>query len=101
MQYMESKKQTFLCSSANWETVVEDASTFDEAAAIALQRQLDSDSNNFSVGAVISVVPIVKNTKETRFVYAPAVLADVGMHKYADELIKQIDKDTDNEKGKG
>jgi hypothetical protein len=39
------------------------------------------------------VIPIKKSLSETRLIYAPAVLADIGMHKYAAELIKHIDQD--------
>lgn len=86
-------KKTFLCSSAEWMQVVEDATSFEEAASIALQAQIDSDSQSFSVGVVISVVPIKIMTDEMKLIYAPSVLADIGMHKHATEMIKQIDKD--------
>lgn len=91
---MLEEKQTrkFLCSSAEWNQVVEGVDTFEEAAAIALKQQIESDEERFSVGAVISVVPIQMDIEETRLIYAPSVLADIGMHKHATEMIKQIDK---------
>lgn len=89
----EKQTRTFLCSSADWNQVVENAETFEEAAAIALQNQINADSEKFSVGAVISVIPIKFDPEETRLIYSPSVLADIGMHKHATEMIKQIDKD--------
>lgn len=89
----ENQPQIFLCSSADWNQVVENANSFEEAAAFALQMQIDSDSDKFSVGAVISVSPIKINKEATRLIYAPSVLADIGMHNHAAEMIKQIDQD--------
>ncbi len=98
------KHHSYLCSSAGWEHFIKEASTSDDAAAKALQIELDNgDSNKFVVGAVICVVPIHLDHQETKFVYAPVVLADIGMHKYADELVKAIDSDTGgrNKDGEG
>jgi hypothetical protein len=89
----DNSQQSFLCSSANWSIVVDNADSFESAASKALEQLLDSDGDKFSVGAVISVVPIKKHLSETRLIYSPAVLADIGMHKYAAELIKHIDQD--------
>lgn len=90
---MLETKQTFLCSSAEWNQVIENASSFEEAAAFALQKQIDCDEDRFSVGAVISVTPIQMNIEDTKLIYSPSVLADIGMHKHAKEMINQIDKD--------
>ena len=51
----EGKKHySYLCSSAGWEHFIKEASTPDDAAAKALQIELDNgDSNKFIVGAVI------------------------------------------------
>jgi len=87
----ETNLQTFICSSADWELVV-DAETHEEAASMAVQSQFDSNAEKFSVGAVISVIPVIKDTKKAQLVFAPSVLADIGMHKHASNLIKQIDK---------
>ena len=85
--------QSFLCSSADWEVVIDNCVSYENAAALALEKLLDRDGDKFSVGAVISVIPIKKNLSETRLIYAPSVLADIGMHKYAADLIKHIDQD--------
>jgi hypothetical protein len=89
----DTPQQSFLCSSADWSIVVDNADSFESAASRALEQLLESDGDKFSVGAVISVIPIKKSLSETRLIYAPAVLADIGMHKYAAELIKHIDQD--------
>lgn len=91
---MPEKKQTlkFLCSSAEWNQVVEGAESFEEAASIALKQQIESDEERFSVGAVISVTPIEMDFEQSKLIYSPSVLADIGMHKHASEMIKQIDK---------
>jgi hypothetical protein len=92
---MLEEKQTFLCSSAEWNQIVEieEPCSFEEIAAVALKRQIDCDENLFSVGAVISVTPIKINEEDTKLIYSPSVLADIGMHQHAKEMINQIDKD--------
>lgn len=90
-----SKKQAFLCSSADWNQVVEGDLTPDAAAAIALKKQIEIEPNNFSVAAVISVVPIEIDLTKMMHIYAPSVLADIGMHHHASEMIKQIDSSND------
>jgi len=89
----QQHQRAFLCSSAEWTQVVEKASSFEEAAAIALRQQVDCDSEKFSVAAAISVVPIQMFQDETKLIYSPSVLADIGMHKHATEMIKQIEED--------
>jgi hypothetical protein len=89
----ETVYQSYLCSSADWNIVIDDAVSHETAASLALEKLLESDGDNFSVGAVISVIPIKKDIEETRLIYSPSVLADIGMHKSAAELIKHIDKD--------
>ena len=91
MSETNKQRRTFLCSSADWEVVV-DAFSHEEAASLALQKQVDSMSDRFSVGAVISVVPIKKDTPETHLVYSPTILADIGLHRHATELMKHIDQ---------
>jgi hypothetical protein len=85
-------KQAYLCASADWHVVVEGADNHEDAAAMALQTQLDSDSERFSVGPVISVIPIIKNMADMHLIYAPTILADIGMHKHAADLVKHIEK---------
>jgi hypothetical protein len=85
--------QSYLCSSADWSIAIDNAVSHENAASLALERLLDSDGERFSVGAVVSVVPIKKFVSETKLIYAPAVLADIGMHKYAAELIKHLEQD--------
>jgi hypothetical protein len=89
----ETVYRSYLCSSADWSLVIDDADSHESAASLALEKLLESDGDDFSVGAVISVIPIQKDLEETRLIYSPSVLADIGMHKYAAELIKHIDKD--------
>jgi hypothetical protein len=95
---MLEKKQskTFLCASAEWTQVVENATSFEEAASLALRQQVDCDSEKFSVGAVISVIPIEIFHDETKLIYSPSVLADIGMHNHAAEMVKQIEQDEDS-----
>jgi len=83
--------KTYLCASADWEVSVE-AFSHEEAASIALQKQVDNMDERFCVGAVISVVPIKKDNENMHLVYSPAILADIGLHRHASELIKQIDQ---------
>lgn len=87
----ENNKQSYLCSSAEWKIVTE-AATPEEAASIALQIQIDQELEQFSVGPVISVVPIKLLRDKGSLVYTPAALADIGMYKYAEDLIKHLDK---------
>lgn len=89
----EPVTQSFLCSSADWDIVIDNAVSHESAASLALEKLLDSDGERFSVGAVVSVIPIKKFLSDTKLIYSPAVLADIGMHKYAAELIKHLDQD--------
>ena len=88
----EEKLRDYLCSSADWDVIIEDCASHEEAASSALQRLIESASSKFSVGAVISVCPIKVEKEELKLIYSPSILADIGMHKHAAELIKQIDK---------
>ncbi len=87
----ESNLKTYLCASADWEVVVT-ASSHEEAASLALQEQVNKMTDRFCVGAVISVVPIRKDSSDMHLVYAPTILADIGLHRHASELIKHIDE---------
>lgn len=93
----KNQSRTFLCSSAEWTQVVENASSFEEAASLALRKQVDCDLEKFSVGAVISVTPIQMFDDETQLIYSPSVLADIGMHNHASEMIKQIEQDENSD----
>lgn len=83
--------KTYLCASADWEVSVE-AFSHEEAASLALQKQVDSMTDRFSVGAVISVIPIKKEAANMHLVYSPTILADIGLHRHASELMKHIDQ---------
>lgn len=87
----ENNKQLYLCSSAEWEIVAE-ATSPEGAASIALQIQIDQQQEQFSVGPVISVIPIKLLKNKGSLVYTPAALADIGMYNYAEDLIKHLDK---------
>ncbi len=89
----ENTDPIYLCSSADWQCVIKTAKTPEEAASHALQRQVDSESSVFAVAAAICVVPITIHDEHTSLIYAPSVLADIGMHKYAKQLSIQIKKD--------
>lgn len=90
---MINENQIFVCSSADWNQIIENASSFEEAAALALKNQIDCSEDRFSVGTVISVTPIKMNIEDTKLIYSPSVLADIGMHNFSKEMINQIDKD--------
>jgi hypothetical protein len=83
--------RSWLLSSSEWQEIV-DAETHEEAASIALQKQVDSPDNKFEVGAFISVVPIKKFKDDTKLIFSPSVLADIGMHGFAASMIKHIDE---------
>jgi hypothetical protein len=89
---VKTKFTSYLCSSADWECCIDNASCPEEAASMALQKQINNDEERFSVGTSVLVVPIKKFDKESKLIFSPSVLADIGMHKYASELIKHIDK---------
>jgi len=88
----EIVSQSFLCESSSWKIVVDNCLSFEEAASKALQIHVDSDGESFSIGPVISVTPLVKVKDEMRLIYSPSVMADIGLHKEASELIKFIDQ---------
>lgn len=90
--------KSFVCESADWAIVVEKASSYEEAASLAFQQQLEKDSKGFSVGAAISVTPVVLFTDKRMLVHSPAILADCGMHNHATDLLNKIDElaDPDN-----
>jgi hypothetical protein len=89
---MKDKKQaqSYICSSADWDCLVEAAESPMEAAIAALNRQINSSSNGFSVGASIEVIPVKLNKKDSEYIYSPFVLADIGMHKFAKDLAEKI-----------
>jgi hypothetical protein len=89
---MKDKKttQSYICSSADWDCLIESAESPMEAATAALNRQVNSPSDGFSVGATIEVIPVKLNKKQSEFIYAPFVLADIGMHKFAKDLAERI-----------
>lgn len=89
---MDEKLTEYLCLSANWETSVSANST-EKAASIAIQKIADaSEIINFPIGAMITVIPIVKDMDNMHMIYAPKILADIGMHKHASDLIKFINE---------
>ena len=104
---MSKKKiaQSYICSSADWDCLVEAASSPSEAASLALQKQVQSDSQIFSVGSAIAVTPVVLKKNECEYIYSPSILADIGMHKYADDLSRNLEKSAEasnkNSKKKG
>jgi len=89
---MKDKKQTqsYICSSAEWNCLIESAESPMEAAIAAMNRQINSSSQGFSVGSAIEVTPVKLNKKDSEFIYSPFVLADIGMHKFAKDLAKKI-----------
>jgi hypothetical protein len=88
----EKTSRPYICSSANWECLVEGAFSPNEAAAIALHKQVKNEFDVFSVGATILVTPITLHKKESEYIYSPSVLADIGMYKYADDLSRNLEK---------
>jgi cytochrome c len=47
---------------------------------------------NFPIGAMIVVIPIVKDLENLHMIYAPKILADVGLHEFSSDLIKFINE---------
>ena len=96
---MKDKKttQSYICSSAEWDCLIESAGSPMEAAAAALNRQVNSVSDGISVGAIIEVTPVKLNKKGTEFIYSPFVLADIGMHKFAKDLAEKLGPFDENE----
>jgi hypothetical protein len=88
----EKTTQSYICSSSDWDCLVEAAFSPNEAAAIAMQRQVNSDSQVFSVGTYIAVIPVILDKREMKKIYSPSVLADIGLHKYADDLSRNLEK---------
>lgn len=89
---MVDKQQEYLCSSANWEISVL-AKSAEEAASLAVQKIVDtSEVINFPIGAMIIVVPITKDLDNLHMIYAPKILADIGLHKFSSDLIKFINE---------
>lgn len=82
--------QSYICSSAEWDCLVESAESPMEAAAAAISRQINSSLEGFSVGSTIEVIPVKLNKKASQYIYAPSVLADIGMHKFAKDLSDKI-----------
>ncbi len=99
---MKDKKttQSYICSSADWDCLIESAESPMEAAAAALNRQVNSPSEGFSVGATIEVIPVKLNKKASEFIYSPFVLADIGMHKFAKDLAERLGPLDENQKDK-
>jgi len=100
---MKEKKttQSYICSSAEWDCLIESAGSPMEAATAALNRQVNSNLGAFSVGATIEVVPIKINKKQAEFIYSPFVLADIGMHKFAKDLSEKLGPLIEDKKNKG
>lgn len=88
----EIVSQSFLCESSSWRIIIDNCSSFEEAASKALQIDIDSDGESFSIGPVIAVTPLIKLKDEMRLIYSPSVMADIGLHKEASDLIKFIDQ---------
>lgn len=97
---MKDKKttQSYICSSAYWDCLIESAESPMAAAAAALNRQISSPSDGFSVGATIEVTPVKLNKKASEFIYSPFVLADIGMHSFAKDLAEKLDATDKNQK---
>lgn len=97
---MRDKKttQSYICSSAEWDCLVESAESPMEAATAALSRQVNSLADGFSLGATIEVIPVKLNKKASEFIYAPFVLADIGLHKFAKNLSEKLGPMDDNQK---
>lgn len=97
---MRDKKttQSYICSSAEWDCLVESAESPMEAATAALNRQVNSLADGFSLGATIEVIPVKLNKKASEFIYAPFVLADIGLHKFAKNLSEKLGPMDDNQK---
>jgi hypothetical protein len=83
-------KQAYLCSSADWDRLVTDAESPLDAAAQAMEEQMDA-INGFSVGPVITITPVSLKTKDTHYAYAPFVLAEMGHHKFSAEVAKELE----------
>lgn len=100
---MKDKKttQSYICSSAEWDCLIESAESPMAAAIAALNRQVKSSEDGFSVGATIEVIPVKINKKAAEFIYSPFVLADLGMHAFAKDLAEKLGPPKNNqEKGK-
>jgi hypothetical protein len=99
---MKEKKttQSYICSSADWDCLIESAESPMAAAAAALNRQVNSPADGFSVGATIEVIPVKLNKKSSEFIYSPFVLADIGMHKFAKDLAERLGPLEDNKQNK-
>jgi hypothetical protein len=99
---MKDKKttQSYICSSADWDCLIESAESPMAAATAALNRQVNSPSEGFSVGATIEVIPVKLNKKASEFIYSPFVLADIGMHKFAKDLAERLGPLDENQKDK-
>ena len=95
---MKDKKttQSYICSSAEWDCLIESAESPMEAARAALNRQVNSSDSGFSVGATIEVIPVKLNKKSAEFIYSPLVLADLGMHSFAKDLADRLGTLEDN-----
>lgn len=95
---MKDKKttQSYICSSAEWDCLIESAESPMEAARAALNRQVNSSDSGFSVGATIEVMPVKINKKAVEFIYSPFVLADLGMHAFAKDLAERLGPLADN-----
>lgn len=86
----------FLCASANWRCVVE-ASSYDQAASKSVQQMIDEYGMSFSIGAVTSVAELSFKKNNSILIFSPKILADIGMHGLATNLLNTIDKDTNDE----
>ncbi len=95
---MKDKKttQSYICSSAEWDCLIESAESPMEAAIAALNRQVNLSMGGFSVGATIEVIPVKLNKKASEFIYSPFVLADLGMHAFAKDLAERLGPLTDD-----
>lgn len=91
---MKAKKQTkaYVCLSADWNWLIDSAESPMEAAATAVNRQMNLSPEVFSIGSAIEVIPVKLSRKDAEFIYSPFVLADMGMHQFAKELAGRIEK---------
>lgn len=86
----KTKTRSYLCSSADWDCLIESAESALDAASQALAIKMEC-SIGFSVGAIIEVVPVTLKNNDASYAYSPFVLANMGMHKFASEVAKELD----------
>jgi len=87
----ERKEKTFYVECANWSALV-NATDPEEAATHAFEQALDGYSSNTEISPIFTVLDVAGAIKEmeipdnVHFVYAPAVLANAGLHSTSKQL---------------